>query len=65
MALRSRLKIIMIEKGIKQYQLAEKTGISRSNINLIANGKQDPSLENAMTIADALGVSIYDVWERI
>lgn len=65
MALKSKLKIIMIEKGIRQYELAELTGISRSNINLIANGKQDPSLENAMIIAEALGVSIYDIWERI
>jgi len=65
MALKCKLKIIMIEKGIRQYELAELTGISRSNINLIANGKQDPSLENAMIIAEALGVSIYDIWERI
>lgn len=65
LALKCNLKIVMIQKGIKQYELANKTRISRSNINLIANGKQDPSLENAMIISEALGVSVYDIWERV
>lgn len=65
MALQCNLKIILIQKNIKQNKFAEITGISRSNINLIANGKQEPTLENAMIIADALRLTIYDIWERI
>lgn len=65
MALKSKLKLILIERGIKQYEFAEMTGISRSNINLIANGKQEPSLENAMIIAEALGLAVHNIWERV
>lgn len=65
MALKCNLKIIMLQKKVRQIELSKLTGISRSNINLIANGKQDPSLENAMIISKELGASIYDIWERI
>lgn len=64
MALKSKLKLILVERKITQIEFSEKTGISRSNINLIANEKQDPSLENGMRIADALNLTVYDIWER-
>ena len=45
-----------------QQQLADKAGVTRQTIIAIEAGKYSPSLALAFRIADALGVSIQDVF---
>jgi transcriptional regulator with XRE-family HTH domain len=44
-------------------QLAEKTGIGKSTLNNIENGKTSPTLFQLETIAIALGCHISDLYK--
>lgn len=44
-------------------QLAEKTGVSKSEINAIENGKVSPRLNTLESIAAGLGVTINDLFK--
>lgn len=54
-----RLVSILDERGLKQVDLCELTGISSAQANHLVNGRtQDPKLSTAIKIADALDVSL-------
>lgn len=54
-----RLLSIMDSRGLKQVDLCELTGLSSAQANHLVNGRtKDPKLSTALTIADALGVSL-------
>lgn len=44
--------------GIPQFELAKRAGISRSHMNKIEKGVEQPKFETAVQIAKALGVPI-------
>ncbi len=46
-----------------QQQLADKAGVTRQTIIAVEAGKYSPSLALAFRIADALGVSIQDIFQ--
>ncbi|GAX91263.1 transcriptional regulator [Effusibacillus lacus] len=62
--MKCRLKVILAEKGLKSKWLAEKAGIQNATLSRIINGKTIPTLDVAFRIAEALGMSIHDIWER-
>lgn len=51
------------ERQITLAQLAEMTGISKSTLNNIENGKYSPTLDNLEKIADSLDVNLADLYE--
>jgi len=53
-----RIKKLRKEKGWKQSDLAEKTGIDRNMISYYENGKYLPSADALMKIAEIFDVSI-------
>lgn len=53
-----RLHKIMRRKGITQFELSDKTGISRQMINSYLTGKSVPSFYKVTVIARALNCSI-------
>ena len=50
------------KKGINLIKLAEMTGISKSMINYIENGKRDPKLSQLVKIAKALDVKVEELY---
>lgn len=62
--MKNRIHVLRAERGWSQAQLAEIVGVSRNSINSIENGKFDPSLPLAFSIADAFGLRIEDVFLR-
>lgn len=50
-------------KNISLTELSKLTGISRSTLNNIENGKFSPKLEQLEKIAKALGCRINDLYE--
>ncbi|MFN3202445.1 MAG: helix-turn-helix domain-containing protein [Bradymonadia bacterium] len=54
----TRLKGILKERGRSQTWLAEKTGIDRSEINRILNGRKAPRGEHLRWMATALGMDV-------
>lgn len=61
-----RLKFFRIQAGLTQKELGEKAGTSEINIRQYEAGKYTPKPETGKRIADALGVSISDLygWEE-
>ena len=55
------------ERGMTLRQLEERSGISRSTLQRLESGQQSPTLDQLDWIADALDVSIsqlYNVCKR-
>lgn len=57
-----RIKELLIEKGMTGKQLAEKANISTVSVSHIVNGNQFPKPEVLKAIAEALGVSLKDLF---
>lgn len=61
------MEIFVWQQRIKQnltlVQLADITGVSKSEINAIENGKASPRLDTLERIAVGLGVNICDLYK--
>lgn len=57
-----KLKLIIVERGIKQNKFAERVGVSTTAMNAIVNGKSLPSLPTALRIARAVGSTVEELW---
>ena len=57
-----RIKEVMKEKGVGVQELADKLGVSRQTMSKQLKG--NILVETAQTIADALGVSITELFEK-
>lgn len=51
------------EHGLTQAQLAETVGVSRKTINTVENSVFVPSTVLALRLAQALDVSVHDLFE--
>ena len=54
-AFRKRREVL----GLLQPQLSEISGVSRRTIQLIENGKANPSLETLLKISEVLGMEFH------
>lgn len=55
------LKLIRIEKGFSQYELAMASGVPRYVIQLAETAIRLPSSEHQQALAEALGVDIAEL----
>lgn len=51
------------EKNLTQEQLAQKINVSRKAISHYETGRAKPSLDVAVKLAKALGVSVEEIYE--
>ena len=51
------------DKNVTLVKLSGLTGISKSTLNNIENGRVSPTIKQLETIAKALGVKITDLYE--
>ena len=58
-----RLKTLRIEKQLTQEELAKRTNLSTSFISNLERGVNAPSFETLESIAEALGVSVKDLFD--
>jgi putative transcriptional regulator len=59
------LKDKRTERGITQERLAQLTGLARQSIISIEKGRFLPTIETALRLADALNVTVEDLfWLR-
>ncbi|MBM3327444.1 MAG: helix-turn-helix domain-containing protein [Calditrichaeota bacterium] len=54
-----RLKRLRREKGLRQEELASRTGINRSYLSILENDRSSPTMEVVERLAQGLGVSIW------
>ncbi len=61
----TKIKEIRKQKGLTQKQLGDLCGMADSAIRRYENGNANPKIETLQKIADALEVSIIDLFENI
>ena len=59
--LNNNIKYLRSIKKLSQQELAKKVGVDRSTISRIENGTIETTIDNAIKIAEALNVSLYDL----
>ena len=59
----NRIKELRLGRGWSQGNLAEVLSVSRQTVNGIENGRYDPSLPLAFTIAGVFGLKIEDIFQ--
>jgi putative transcriptional regulator len=60
--MKSRLRELRSEQGLSQAELGGRVGVSRQAINLVENGKHDPSLSLAFAIARVFGMPVEAIF---
>lgn len=60
-----RIKELRTQAGLTQMELAGKSSLDRTYINSVENGKRNISITNIEKIANALNVSISDLFKNI
>ncbi len=58
----NRIKQLRAGRAWSQGNLAEVLSVSRQTVNAIENGRYDPSLPLAFTIAEVFGLKIEDIF---
>jgi len=58
----NKLRELRTDAGLSQGQLAEQLGVSRQTINVIENGKYDPSLGLAFKIGKLFRVPVEKIF---
>jgi putative transcriptional regulator len=61
--MKNRVRILRIERGLAQGQLAEAMGVSRQTINSIENERYTPSLPLALALARYFGVAVEEMFD--
>lgn len=59
----NRIKELRLGREWSQGNLADALSVSRQTVNAIENGRYDPSLPLAFTIAGVFGLKIEDVFQ--
>lgn len=60
--MKNRLRELRAAEGLSQAELGGRVGVSRQAINLVENGRHDPSLSLAFAIARVFGVSVETIF---
>ena len=59
--LNNNIKYLRTQYGISQQGLADRIGIDRSTVSRIENNEIETTIDNAIKIAKALNVPLYDL----
>ena len=60
--MKNRIEEIRNGKGIRQEELARRLGVSRQTISSLENGRYNPSITLAHSIAQLFGMTIEEVF---
>jgi putative molybdopterin biosynthesis protein len=58
----AQLRLARQARGFSQQQLASMAGVSRQAVSAVESGHSDPSLRVALTLAQALGLSVEELF---
>jgi putative molybdopterin biosynthesis protein len=58
----TRLRLARQARGFSQLQLAGMAGVSRQAVSAVESGRSDPSLRVALTLAQALGMTVEELF---
>ena len=58
----ANLRLARQARGFSQQQLASMAGVSRQAVSAVESGHSDPSLRVALALAQALGLSVEELF---
>lgn len=61
---RKRLKAARIAKGVTQKELAARIGVTAQAVSSFEKGTKEPKMEMVKRIAEALGISVAELYGR-
>ncbi len=61
----ARIRLIRIEKGLTQAQLAAKIGKTQQSIQKLESGKFNPSIKYLLDLADGLEINMKKLLETL
>jgi len=61
--MKNLVRVLRVQRGLAQGQLADAMGVSRQTINSIENERYTPSLPLAMALARYFGVAVEEVFD--
>lgn len=62
--MKNRIRDLRAARGWTQADLAKLLDVSRNSVNAIENGKYDPSLPLAFSIAEIFKMRIEDIFQK-
>jgi transcriptional regulator with XRE-family HTH domain len=57
-----RLRVLRLEVGISQEELADRAGLHRTYVSSVERGQRNITLSNIHALADALGVDVRSLF---
>ena len=63
LSVKNRLRVLRAERAWSQSEVAERLSVSRQTVNAVENGRYDPSLPLAFSIARLFGCRIEEVFQ--
>ena len=61
--MKNLVRVLRVQRGLAQGQLADAMGVSRQTINSIENERYTPSLPLAMALARYFGLAVEEVFD--
>ena len=61
----SCVRTLRLATGMSQVVFGEKCGFYQTYLSLIENGQANPTLNAIEVIANALGMTVFDLFERV
>jgi transcriptional regulator with XRE-family HTH domain len=59
------IRALREETGLSQVEFGERCGFYQTYLSRIENGLANPTLHAMEVLAASLGLSIYELWERV
>lgn len=56
---------LRLDAGLSQVEFGERCGFYQTYLSRLERGQANPTLNAMEVIANALGLTIYELWERI
>ena len=56
---------LRMEAGLNQTEFGERCGFYQTYLSRIENGQANPTLNAIEVIANALGLTVYELWQRV
>jgi len=61
----SCVRSLRLETGMSQVEFGERCGFYQTYLSRIENGQANPTLNAIEVIANALGMSVFDLFDRV
>jgi transcriptional regulator with XRE-family HTH domain len=56
---------LRVEKGLTQVEFAERCGFYQTYMSRIENGRANPTLNALEVIANGLGLTVFELFDRV